>query len=261
MGCAQPADRFGSAVLLDRLSFDDYRDEVKRGRRVGERRAQRKRVQAAHRADAQANDAKVRQRYAELDASVRATMPELSDGPLDGDFEVRLDAAVTRFEQTLKAKLGAANAGRRDGASVMAHAAQLIDRDALDAENAVQRAVEQLRAGQLSKTQRARLARVITARLGEIDLAIQDAKGACESTAHEVEEWTRRVSVALEHEEAELAAAARKRIEEWRSAMRATEAALQVYVELHDELMRLGHLLIETADRPSPTSLRPPSPT
>lgn len=234
-----------------------YDGRVKRGRRVGERRAQRRRQQAARHAEAKATEHSVRQRCAELDASVRASLPP-SDPPFAPEFQVKLDAAIERFEQRVNAQLGATTERLGSAAGIVqgfiADAESVADRAAIESDAAVQDVFQQLRAGELSRKQLAILARILSARLGETELAIQEAREACDSAARTVEHWTRRVATAVEHEAADLAEQATVRVEESKVAVRATDAALREYEELRETLRDLGRRVLDAAEHESDRS-------
>lgn len=222
---------------------------MKRGRRVGEHRARRRRQQVAREATANANDDEVRQRCADLDATVRSEQV----APPDDEPHVRLEASIAAFEQRTSAQLGAASERLRYGATFMdrffATARRTADLRATAADCATQHVLEELRTGQLSRKQLAVLARVIAAQLGDAEIAIQKARAACEEAANEVEEWTRSVAIAVEHEQNDLADAARLRVEECRTIVDETGAALREYVELRDRLREVGRVLLEVADQ------------
>jgi hypothetical protein len=186
---------------------------VKRCRRVGERRARRAREHTARQAEAEAKEDNVLQRFADLDASVAAEL-----------------AAATVMNRFLE------------------NAERVADRDAADADTAMQQVVERLRARQLSKKQLAVLARVIAAELGQAELAIRDARAACESSGREVEDWTRSVATAVQHERNDLADEARGRVEQSRSNVKLTDSVLREYLELRDRLRHLGRVLLEIAE-------------
>lgn len=209
---------------------------MKRGRRAGERRAQRQR--------------------AELDTSVAAelaALPQRSNVVLDEEFQVSLEAAIANYERQLKKQTATARERLREGRIVMNRFFEIAehdaDREVADAETAMQHVLARLRSGELSRNQLAVLARVISGQLASADLAIAQATAAVESAAHEVESWIHRVSVAVEHEHDDLAGAARARVEEWRSTASETEATLREYIELRDRLHDLGRVVLELADR------------
>jgi len=228
---------------------------VKRGRRVGERRARRLREHAVTRQAEADEEDNVLQRFADLDASVAAelaTAPEPPDAALDGEFQGRLEAAIAKFDKQLTAQLDTKREYLRDGATVLhrffENAERVADRDAAAADAALQQVVERLRARQLSKKQLAVLARVIAAQLGQAELAIRDAKAACESAGRDVEGWTRSVAIAVRHGRDDLAEAARGRVERSRSNVKLTDTALREYLELRDGLRHLGRVLLEIAE-------------
>jgi hypothetical protein len=250
MRCTRGVDRFGGRLASP--GTNAYLGNVKRGRRVGDHRARRRREAAARDAEAKAKEESIRQQCADLEANVRSERVALPDAFPDDELHVRAEAAIMAFEQRSSTELGIASERLRAGATFMdrffATAQRTADLRAIDADNATQRVVEHLRTAQLSKRQLAVLARVISAQLGHAELAIQDARAACEAAAAEVEEWSRSVTVAVEHERPDLAEAARERIEECRGIVDETDAALHEYLELQARLRHLGRVLLELAE-------------
>jgi predicted metal-dependent phosphoesterase TrpH len=172
---------------------------------------------------------------------------------LDRELEVRIDAAFAAYQRELKARLGATRERLRDGVAVMnrffEHAERVAEEDAADADHAMRVVVEELRAKQLSRKQLAVLARVVSAKLAEAELAIEDARAVSGVAARELEEWTRLVSVAVQHERDDLAAAARGRVAHRRSVLSETDEVLREYLALHERLQQLARVLLEAAER------------
>ena len=138
---------------------------MKRGRRVGEHRKRRQQEYAKRRAA----DDLVRQRCAELDASVRADQPVPEPSvQLDAGLLARFDAAIASFERTLARPREITSNG------AFANAEHIVARDATAAETALHEAIERLRTRDASRNHVALLARVIADELGQVELAIRN---------------------------------------------------------------------------------------
>jgi hypothetical protein len=163
----------------------------------------------------------------------------------------RADATFAALETELEGQLHGASAILRGGGTVIAEFFENAEREVAqqqaDADTAMQHVLDRLRAGQLSRKQLAGLAREILAQLGELENAIRDTRATHEADACKVEEWIRLVAIANEHGRADLAQAARDRVEYWRRNTSARAAALHELLEFQDRLGEAGRLVLAAA--------------
>jgi hypothetical protein len=230
---------------------------MKRRRRVGDARAQRRGEFAARRAAEKAEEDEIRKQLAVLDASVReerSADPDRFGAPFAPELSARLDVTVARFEaifSKFETKLRDANTRLRAGDATMAqffeNAHREADRTELAADAATRHILEQLRSGQLTRKHLAVLARAIAAQLGETEIAVRDTRAAREADVNEFEKWSRSVAIAGEGGRPDLAEAARDHAMHWRRNVSARDTALHELLELYERLSELGRLVLKAA--------------
>ena len=115
------------------------------------------------------------------------------------------------------------------------------------AEHDLQSVLDRVRAGQLTRSELAALARAVTVELGALEGPIAAATAAVERAHDDVEQWVQAIAKAERHDRPDLAEQARDRLAYFRAGVAAAEAVLFEHREAAAQLREVGRLVLERA--------------